>query len=176
MTKNIIKALALVCLIFLCFLIYKTFFIIKHNNQIAEGKRSIPQFSFYDQNLSVFASTQVLSDKALCIFYYNAECEFCQDEVKHLQQQIVAFNDVQILMVSTNPPTESKKFALKYGLNGYKNIIWLYDKDFNFSKWFGHTVTPSVFIYNKLHKLIKEYRGEVKIEAILKSVFHDKEG
>lgn len=70
-------------------------------------------------------------------------------------------------MVSFNTIADIKKFALQYGLN-YPNITFLQDPKLQFSTWFGKTSVPAVYIYNAQHKLVKEYHGETKIEAIIK--------
>jgi peroxiredoxin len=176
MKKSLIKILAILTCLIAIILLYKTIIIIQKNNQIAIVKQSLPKFQFYTQDLKLFNYQKVLFNKPVCIFYYNAGCEYCQDEAKHLQQNIAHFNKIQILMISTNLPKETKRFEEEYRLNEYKNIIWVYDKDFSFYKWFGNTVTPSVFIYNDKHILLKEYRGEVKIQAILNNIYANKKG
>jgi peroxiredoxin len=170
MKKYLIRIIAFFCAFLVGVLLYKTVTTIRQNNVIALNKYFLPAFTFYSQRITPFNSKQVAANKAVCIFYYNADCEYCQDEAKHLQQHIGSFNNVQILMVSTSPPAETQHFADTYKLSGYKNIIWLYDKNFNFYKWFGNSITPSVFIYNRNHTLVKAYKGEVKIEAILKYI------
>jgi peroxiredoxin len=176
MKKILVKVFVVLIFFFALILLYKTIAIIKANEQIAIAKQSLPKFHFYTQDLKQLNYEQVSSTMPTCIFYYNAECEYCQDEAKHLQQKISAFDNIQIFMVSVNTPKVTKRFAEEYKLNKYKNIVWLYDKDFNFHKWFGNAVTPSVFIYNNKHNLIKEYRGEVKMELVLKNIFDDKKG
>jgi peroxiredoxin len=169
----VILSVALVLVIALVFGITN---INKRNRQLIAARQAIPEFHFYNQNLGLYNYKQIAPNSPVCIFYYDADCEFCQDEIKHLQQNIDAFSGVQILMVSANKPERTKQFANDYGLSGYKNIVWVYDKNFDFIKWFGHAVTPSVFIYGSKHDLIKEYRGEVKMEAVLSNIRNDKRG
>lgn len=173
LTGFIILSVAMVLVIALVFGITN---INKRNRQLIAARQAMPQFYFYSQNLNLYKYKQIAANCPVCIFYYDADCEFCQDEIKHLQQNISGFNGVQILMVSANNPERTKRFAKEYGLGGYNNIVWLYDKNFDFYKWFGHAVTPSVFIYSSKHGLIKEYKGEVKMEAVLKNIQNDKRG
>lgn len=72
-------------------------------------------------------------------------------------------------MVSFNTINEIKVFAKQYGLN-YPNLTFLQDPKYEFKKWFGKTSVPAVFVYNAQHKLVKEYHGETKIEAIINSL------
>lgn len=171
-TRGIIILTAFTCLL-AGFLVYKIITKNASNQEIAISKQTLPPFSFYSQDLKAFNSTSVDKDKSICIFYYNAECDHCQYEAKQLRLNIDAFKEAQILMVSTNKPSETQKFAIDYQLTGYPFIIWVYDKDFNFYKWFGNAVAPSVYIYNNKQHLVKQYSGEVKIEAILRSLNND---
>lgn len=174
MKRKLTLLVAVLCLLFASLLIYKMVVISKQNNEIDALKHSLPKFQFYSQNNTIYDYTHVAPNKIICIFYHNAECEHCQYQAKQLYQNIDLFNDVEILMISTNPPDRTKLFAKEYSLDTNKNITWVYDKDFNFYKWFGRAITPSAFIYDKDHNLIKEYVGEVKMSAILKIIRHDK--
>ncbi|RZL34649.1 MAG: redoxin domain-containing protein [Pedobacter sp.] len=138
-----------------------------HNKEIALQKQNLPNFQLYSQDLKIFAAKDLEENKAVCIFYYNAECEHCQYEATQINKTLTAFRNTQVVMVSTNTPKETALFAKTYGLSS-AGFIRLYDKDYAFYKWFGKSVTPSVYIYNANHKLLKEYTGEVKIEAVIK--------
>lgn len=174
MKSKIILMTATLCCIIASILVYKIVGKNALNKQIKLNKQTLPEFIFYTQDLKSYNTSHINKNKALCIFYYNAECDHCQYEAKQLKKHINAFKDVQILMVSTNKPTETQLFAKSYGLNSSKFITWIYDKDFNFYKWFGNAVAPSVYIYNNKQHLVKEYNGEVKIEAILSQLNNDK--
>lgn len=168
MKKIIITAFGIVVLGTICFLIYKISQKHSQNQAIALKKHILPDFQLYSQDLQRFSASQLKRETPICIFYYNAGCEHCQYEAKQLNKNINSFRDVQVVMVSVNNPEEVTAFAKTYKLDKYPYITWLYDKDYEFYKWFGHTVTPSVFIYNAEHTLLKEYRGEVKVESVLK--------
>jgi len=175
MKKKIVIAFGIIALCFGCFLILKISQKYNQNKAIALQKQTLPNFQLYDQNLDHFSGGQLKKATPVCIFYYNADCEHCQYEATQIKKNITAFNNTQILMVSVNKPEEVTKFAKTYNLDQYPHITWLYDKDYNFYKWFGNTPTPSVFIYNSQHKLLKEYKGEVKIELVLKHLKSGKE-
>jgi len=175
MKKRIIGVFGIVAVGFGSFLIY---IIVKKYNQnkaIALQKKILPNFQFYNQDLELFSSKQLREDVGVCIFYYNAECEHCQYEAAQINKEVIAFKNTQIVMISTNTPKETADFARTYKLDN-AGFIWLYDKEYAFYKWFGKSVTPSVYIYNNAHKLVKEYIGEVKIEAIIKYLDNGKEG
>ncbi|MBC6111773.1 peroxiredoxin family protein [Pedobacter fastidiosus] len=175
MKNKLILVLGLIALGLGCLLAYKIAKKYPHNKEMALQKQTLPNFQLYSQNLKPFSAKQLKENEAICIFYYNAECEHCQYEATQINKQLTLFKNVQIVMISTNKPQETANFAKTYKLDK-AGLIWLYDKDYAFYKWFGKSVTPSVYIYNAEHKLVKEYTGEVKIEAVIKYLDNGKEG
>ena len=71
-------------------------------------------------------------------------------------------------MVSPNNIADIMSFAKENELQKYPQIIILQDKNYQFISYFGNAPFPSTYIYNQKHKLVKEYHGGVKIEAITK--------
>jgi peroxiredoxin len=176
MKKKIIAVLMVLAAGFTMLIAFKIYKKYHQNKSAALQKHSLPNFQLYSQNLRHFNAAGLKSSLPVCIFYYNADCEHCQYEATQINKNIDAFRKTQVIMVSTNTPEETAAFSEKYNLNSYLFITWLYDKDYSFYKWFGNSPTPSVFIYNARHKLIKEYKGEVKIESVLKYLNDGKEG
>lgn len=175
MKKRIIVVFGIVALGFGSFLIYNIVKKYTQNKAVSLQKESLPNFKFYSQNLKPFTAKALREDQGVCIFYYNAECEHCQYEATQISKEINVFKKAQVVMISTNTPKETAEFARTYKLEN-AGFIWLYDKEYAFYKWFGKSVTPSVYIYSKAHKLVKEYIGEVKIEAIIKHLEDGKKG
>ncbi|WP_025141502.1 peroxiredoxin family protein [Pedobacter jeongneungensis] len=172
MKNKLIIAIGLLTFSIGIFLAYNI--IKKYNSKkaIALQKQTLPNFLLYNQEEKPFSAKDLKEDKPICIFYYNAECEHCQYEAKQISKNINAFKNTLVIMVSTNTPKETTAFAKTYKLDA-AGFIWLYDKDYSFYKWFGKAVTPSVYIYNAQHRLIKEYAGEVKIDALIKYLDDD---
>jgi hypothetical protein len=69
-------------------------------------------------------------------------------------------------MVAPNSPLEISSFIKHYGISQHPEIIVLWDKENRFVNWFGPSPFPSMYIYDSKQHLVKEYHGEVKIEAI----------
>ncbi|OWK70100.1 peroxiredoxin [Pedobacter sp. AJM] len=174
MKKKIILAIGILAFCLAGLLAFKILEKYNNNKVIANQKQLLPAFQFYGQNLKKFSATQLQPDVPVCIFYYNADCEHCDYEAKEIRKHIRAFEKVQVVMVSTNMPEQTAQFINTHQLNNYAFITWLYDKEYNFYKWFGKSVTPSVYIYNKQRQLVKEYTGEVKVSAVLKYLDHEK--
>jgi hypothetical protein len=63
-----------------------------------------------------------------------------------------------------------ENFCSEYHLWEVDNLEVLLDHGNHFNKTFGKTVAPSVFIYGSDRKLIKQFLGETKPEAIINEI------
>lgn len=167
MKKRVIYLILLLLIVFTGFMIVKIV-----NKKVALDnasiiKQTLPNFTFYNLDSLATTNSFIANDQPVCIFYFNADCEYCQYEATAINQNIALFKHAQIVMVSFNTLLEIKQFQKEYKLN-YPNITFLQDPKHDFKQWFGKTSIPAVFIYNAKHQLVKEYHGETKIEAITK--------
>ncbi len=109
--------------------------------------------------------------KPTMIIYFNPGCEHCQYEASEIGLQAEKFEKANMILIT---PDDSIKrveaFAAKYHLWEVDNLTVLLDRNHQFLKSFGTAVFPSVFIYGADKKLIKMYKGEVKMEAIINCI------
>lgn len=138
----------------------------KLNKQIEISIQVLPDFSFYDLN-EEYIWFENISELDLVIIYFHPECEHCQYEATELFKHRDKFKDAQIIMVSPATLKEVQEFNISYQLDRTDKIRVFWDKDYMFEDYFGSATFPTVFIYHQ-NKLQKKYKGEVKIEAILK--------
>ncbi len=105
------------------------------------------------------------------IIYFNPECEHCQYEATEIGRQPDRFAKANMILIT---PDDSVKrieaFADKYKLWQVDNLVVLLDRNFQFKNQFGTSVFPSVFIYGTNKRLLKQFVGEVKMEAVLKII------
>ncbi|MCD6090351.1 MAG: redoxin domain-containing protein [Bacteroidales bacterium] len=140
----------------------------KHKNAIAEQIQSIPEFSFINtQNQNIYTNDSISDEKACLIIYYNSECEHCQNEAEQIGKQIDEFDIYQILMISYETRETILAFREKYKLIS-PAITFLQDSEYQFDDIFGNSPIPTSFIYNKNRALVKQYKGEVKAETLIK--------
>ncbi|HCX72826.1 MAG TPA: hypothetical protein DHM37_03825, partial [Candidatus Cloacimonas sp.] len=78
------------------------------------------------------------------------------------------FKDFQVLLVSIEEPDILKQYFKTSDLLNRDFIYILYDKDMQFERVFGRCPFPTSFIYNRNKELVKIFKGEVKVEALLK--------
>lgn len=167
MKKAIVITLLLVIISALCYFGYNA--IQKRARITASEKKSeyLPQLTFYQLNETPF-TYQNPKEKQTVIIYFHPECEHCQYEAQELLANKTKFVNTKILMVSPAPLAQLKQFYTDYQLAeiSFLNVLW--DKERKFEGYFGASTFPTIFIYNGKNKLLKKYKGEAKIEAILK--------
>ena len=105
------------------------------------------------------------------ILYFHPECEHCQYEANEIERQSDRFSNANLILIT---PDDSIKrveaFAGKYKLWQVDNLVILFDRKGQFKNQFGTSVVPSVFIYGSNKQLLKQFVGEVKMEAVLKMI------
>lgn len=105
------------------------------------------------------------------ILYFHPECEHCQYEATEIGRQPDRFAKANMILIT---PDDSAKrieaFADKYKLWQVDNLVILFDRRSQFKNQFGTTVFPSIFIYGADKRLLKQFNGEVKMEAVLKII------
>lgn len=141
---------------------------IKQKKRIENKIQAIPEFIFYDLLGEEFNSSNINENNSCLIIYFHPECEHCHYEAEQISLNIDRFYNFQIIMISTASRESVKYFANKYHLLEFDNISVLIDTLDVFHNTFGPNSFPASFIYNKERKLVKQFKGEVKIEALLK--------
>lgn len=140
---------------------------IKQKKRIEEKIQTLPKFSFQKIPGGNFESSFINNNTPCLIIYFHPECEHCHYEAEQIRLNIDRFNESQIIMISTASRESLKDFADNYHLLECDNISILIDTSDVFTDTFGPNPFPTTFVYNKNKKLVKHFKGEVKIEALL---------
>ena len=111
---------------------------------------------------------QNLTNQPSIIFFFNTDCEHCQNEAEEIIKYKNSFKNRNVLWLSIEPIENLLKFEEKYkiqetipSLKIAKISITDLNKNFNIS------TNPTILIY-KDKKLVRKFDGETKIEVILK--------
>jgi|GEM_PF-268611 len=136
-------------------------------NATEEKIKDLPLLSFYNIDETIFNYSNKSKQRTL-IIYFHPECKHCQYESKQILVNKEQFDGTQILMISPAPLTQIKQFNTDYQLAKVPSLKILWDKERKFENYFGSATFPTVLIYNTENQLQKKYKGEVKIETILK--------
>ncbi len=165
--KPIIVVVFISILVFLGYSITKK---INYKAEVAERIKTIPKFLFYTLDNEVFTNENLSNNGYKLFVYFNSECDYCQSEAKQIKDNLSNFVNTQIIFVSFEPINDIKIFAEKYQLLENENVIFLNDKNSEFSELFDANKIPFILLYSKENQLIKKYKGAVKIENILKQI------
>ena len=110
-------------------------------------------------------------DQPTVIMYFHPECEHCQYESGEIGRQKEQFEKVNtILITPDDSTTRVEAFASRYRLWDVDNLTILMDRNRRFKSHFGTTVIPSLFIYGSDKKLLKMYKGEIQMKAVISAV------
>jgi len=164
--KTIVGIIVLLfVLISLAMLIY---IIAKNSKFNSEAIYTLPVFSFTNaQNQVIFTNDSLSTGQANLIIYYNSECEHCQREAEQISKRIHQFDTFHVLMISYESRETILAFRETYKLIS-PTFIFLQDSEYQFDDIFGKSPIPSSFIYNKKGELVKQFKGEVKAETLIK--------
>lgn len=149
-------------------LIYRTIERINNKEALKEKIATLPILEIWTTDSISFSTTYLISDKYLVIVWFNTDCEHCQYEAQEFRQNPDSFKVAQILMVSGEPLSDIRNFGKTYGVDTLSYLTLLHCEYDAFFKTFGEASVPSLFIYSPDGALLKQYKGETKLEAITK--------
>jgi glutaredoxin len=102
------------------------------------------------------------------ILFFNPDCDHCQYEAKAILEHQSDFATTHFWWVATVDALAINDFSKKYNLVSLSNHYFAKLPAEKVVETFGSVSVPHIFIYDKTGVLQKEFRGETKIEAILK--------
>ena len=152
-------------------LLIRTYQSYQAKKESAEKIHTLQHVCFDSVNGGQMCVDEFDRQKPTVIIYFNPSCEHCQYEASEIGKQAKLFEKANMILITPDGSTERvKAFATQYHLWEVDNLVVLLDRNQQFLKSFDTAVFPSVFIYGANQRLIKMYKGEVKIEAIINSL------
>lgn len=137
---------------------------LKAKQQVEEATATLPAQEYYVLN-STTHTTKNLKNNAVFIFFFNSDCEYCQNEAKLLNENREAFKNATVYLFSSEPLENIKAFKEKYLPGNTDFIIGQVDVRAS-SEVFGVKSFPYTLIYDKNNRIVKTYKGIVKLEAL----------
>lgn len=170
MKKTILKLTLFIALIgvstFLVSMIYRK---METKKTIANNVKMLPKIQLKGIDNKSFM-LENSTKKHQILLFFNTECEHCQNEAKEIKKHINEFENSQLTFISIEPVDSIKNFVFKYQLYIKSNIKFAHIEAAEVGKQFGISSFPTIFIYNQNNELVKQYKGETKIEAITKFI------
>ena len=150
----------------LFFLVTKILIKLKEKEKIADQIKTFPKLSVEAIGLNKF-ELWGKSGKVSVVIFFNSSCEHCQYEAITIAQELASFRGTNLLFISEESAEEIATFSREYQLNDKPEVWWLKMDPDNVYKTFGSIAVPHIWIYNKDGRLVKEFKGETKVEAIM---------
>lgn len=140
---------------------------------LQERLEQLPAFSFTDLGGKAFSHGHLSDGKPVLLIYFHPDCDHCQYEAGVIRDSLHRLAATEVLLISSAPAPQLEEFGEAYGLLGHPGVHILHDAAGAFHTLFGSNTIPSVFIYNRKRALVRHFKGETKIEAILKYLYDD---
>ena len=166
------KLKTIILLMIITILCSLSFFTLKKEILKKNVKKNIENMSNFEMNTidgSLFNTTFIHSQPIVLIFFHP-ECEICQVEIKQIVQKKKDLAQVCILLVTQASIKESQDFYEAMELNKISNIYLLHDSDLILHNRNLINTIPSIYLYNSKKKLIKQYKGEINIDLVIKAI------
>jgi cytochrome oxidase Cu insertion factor (SCO1/SenC/PrrC family) len=128
---------------------------------------TIPKFSIVKiPDSSSFTNSQLLKNKPTVLFFFNPDCEHCQEETKKLTAKIDQLKDVQILMISILDFNSIKKFYNEYKIADYPNITMARETTYNLPGFYNIHTIPDIYVYDKKGNFINTFKKSFPVKEI----------
>ena len=140
--------------------------------QKIEAKKAFTEQVKHLPKPSVFqwiGKSPTTNNTSTIILFFSPDCEHCQYEAKSIVEQKVAFTNINLWWVSVADSVAIKAFSKTYGLENLPNTYLAHLSAEEVAPTFGSVSVPHIFIYDKNRLLQKEFKGETKVEALLKA-------
>jgi protein-disulfide isomerase len=167
MKKIILISILLGVIGIIVLLFVKTYQSAVVKKQAEQRQQHLPSVALVAMDSTFFSLP--INTKPTVIFYFDPHCEHCQNEAKELKKQAQAFQDAQLLWLSTERLWVLREFEKEYALQ--KTIPSLTIAQISpqeADKQFGFRTVPTILIYDAEGNLAKKYVGETKMDAIIK--------
>ena len=132
-----------------------------------EKIQTLPRPILFKTDSTVF---QFPIGSPLLLIYFNSECEYCQYELAEIRRNIQSFTNVEVVLISCEKISIIKDASKNFDVTNLPRMHFTKIASNDLFQAFGSLSLPHIFIYDKDNKLVKEFKGETKAEAILKYI------
>ncbi|MEO6405729.1 MAG: thioredoxin fold domain-containing protein [Ferruginibacter sp.] len=158
--KNSIIFLLVICFSFSCYAQPDSLPVYKRFPNVPPFKlRTVPDSLLYTKD-------DLPKKKPVIVMVFSPDCEHCQLATKDLLSHIKLFDKVEIVMASSLDYGNILAFYKEFNIAAYPNIVMGRDPSYFLGTFFSIRNFPSIYIYNKKGKFIKEFEGSVSFEKI----------
>lgn len=132
--------------------------------------QQFPRFLLYTLDGKAFTDQDLPpAQRGRIVIFFDPYCDHCQKQATFMRENAATLKDFQQIWVSTETTDAIKKFQETY-LKGIPNVFVLRDKDFKFDGFFGYSVAPTIYVYDRAGKLRAVHREEVPLNRLLQGL------
>lgn len=166
MRRKFAFTLLLVVLAAIGFLGYSIYDRLEEKQAVEKRIATLPEFELVTLEGQSVNSNETAAQKFLVLTYFNTGCEFCQAEIRSMQQYRDLQEKSNIYLISDESPNVLKQFVKEFELDSVQNMEVYWDSSRAVKGIFGITGVPSTFIYDADGRLVKSFKGETKAEVL----------
>ncbi|MCS7297655.1 MAG: TlpA disulfide reductase family protein [Bacteroidia bacterium] len=129
--------------------------------------QQFPRFLLYTLEGQPFTDRDLPPpQKGRIVLFFDPYCDHCQKQAAFLRENPQALKEVQLIWVSTETAEALRQFQEAH-LKGLPNTFVLRDRDFKFDGFFGYSIAPTIYVYDRNGRLRAIHREEVPVSRLL---------
>lgn len=130
----------------------------------------LPDFEVDKVDGSKVRGSQMPANIPLVVFYFDPDCDHCNQQAQWISERINEFNGTVMLWVSWGEPEAIRQFADQHfpDYERRPNLIFTKDTKYQFDNWFGYSEVPSIYIYGRKGHRVAEFKTETPVDDLLR--------
>ena len=146
------------------FMIYLIIERVNHKRLTRQELQNLDNFPLFDFDSARF---YLSSNRKTIVVYFDSGCDHCQYELNQIFINKNSFKDSDIILMSSELISTIKHYAERNCPRDLGNIRFTKINQDEAYETFGSLAVPQIFIYGADGILIKEFKGETKIDVVL---------
>jgi len=110
-----------------------------------------------------FTNAHLEKNKKTIFIYFGPDCGHCINFTKKLTDSIDLLKNTKIVMVSSSPFSQIRKFYEEYKIADFPSISMARDAEYFFITYYNVRQFPAALIYNAKGKYAKGFENEFSI-------------
>ncbi|KAA6303543.1 MAG: Thiol-disulfide oxidoreductase ResA [Candidatus Ordinivivax streblomastigis] len=141
---------------------------IREKKIVEENIQTFPSFCASSIINNIEICSDSLPNVPVLLMFMYPDCDFCQEEINQLKKNQNKLQNISILLITAAPQEQAENFYINQELTQITNLHFLSDTEMKITELFNVNIIPSIFLYDKNKKLTQNFKGEIKVEALLK--------
>jgi thioredoxin-related protein len=138
----------------------------------SKAANGIPPYHILTTDSVYVTPANLPKDKSVLIVYFSPDCSHCQHMMYEMKPKMAAFKNTEVIMVTFVQQIKAiQVFARDFDLAKYPNfIVGTEGYTYVVQKYFDVHMTPYIALYDKHHKLVKEWEKAPSVDSLVTAV------